>query len=51
VPVVTTLAGAAATTSAIAALQAGSLGVKSLQDYHQNISHWEHTSQSHKARF
>jgi carbamoyl-phosphate synthase large subunit len=51
VPVVTTLAGATATMAAIAALQAGSLGVKSLQDYHQNISYWEHTSQSNKARF
>jgi len=51
VPVVTTLAGATATMSAIAALQAGSLGVKSLQDYHQNISYWEHTSQSGKFRF
>jgi carbamoyl-phosphate synthase large subunit len=51
VPVVTTLAGATATTAAIAALQAGSLGVKSLQEYHQNISYWEQTSQSSKTRF
>ncbi len=44
VPVVTTLSGAKATASGIAALQHGSLGVKSLQEYHSNIAYWENTS-------
>ncbi|MBU6451554.1 MAG: carbamoyl-phosphate synthase large subunit [Cyanobacteria bacterium REEB67] len=51
VPVVTTLAGATATASAIAALQAGSLGVKSLQEYHKAIAGWEQSSQSRKIRY
>ena len=34
IPVVTTLSGAKATVSAIAALQSGQLGVQSLQEYH-----------------
>jgi carbamoyl-phosphate synthase large subunit len=37
VPVVTTVAGAKATAAAIAALQAGSLSVNSLQDYHRKL--------------
>lgn len=41
VPVVTTLAGARATASAIAAMQSGELGVRSLQDYHANITRRE----------
>jgi carbamoyl-phosphate synthase large subunit len=46
VPVVTTMSGAWATVSAIGALQSGSLGVKSLQEYHQSIAYWESTSSS-----
>jgi len=38
VPVVTTVAGAKATASAIAALQSGPLAVHSLQEYHEKIS-------------
>ena len=38
VPVVTTISGARATASAIGALQAGSLTVSTLQDYHLKIS-------------
>ena len=41
VPAVTTLSGASATVAAIAALQTGTLGVKSLQEYHKNIAYWE----------
>lgn len=41
VPVITTLSGARATTSAIAALQQGKLSVKSLQEYHSKIAYWE----------
>src|SRR4030095_7513040 len=41
VPAVTTLSAAKATLAAIAALQHGSLGVKSLQEYHSNITFWE----------
>ncbi len=41
VPVVTTLSGARATASAIAALQQGRLGVQSLQEYHHKIAFWE----------
>lgn len=44
IPVVTTLSGARATASAIAALQHGSLGVNSLQEYHKNIDYWEDAS-------
>jgi len=44
VPVVTTLSGAKATASAIGALQHGTLGVKSLQEYHNTISFRERTS-------
>lgn len=43
VPVVTTLSGAKATAAAIAALQQGMLGVKSLQEYHNKIDYWEST--------
>jgi carbamoyl-phosphate synthase large subunit len=51
VTVVTTLSGARATASAIAALQRGSLGVKSLQEYHTNIAFWETTSGRRTATF
>ena len=44
VPVVTTLSGAKATASAIAALQQGHLGVCSLQEYHQKIAHMENST-------
>jgi carbamoyl-phosphate synthase large subunit len=44
VPVVTTLSGAKATVSAIAAIQAGKLGVQSLQEYHHKIAYWEKSS-------
>lgn len=44
IPVVTTLSGARATVAAIAALQNGSLGVKSLQEYHESIDYWEQAS-------
>ncbi len=44
VPVVTTLSGAKATAAAIAALQHGTLGVKTLQEYHKNIAYWESAS-------
>ncbi|MGC8011163.1 hypothetical protein, partial [Salmonella enterica] len=44
IPVVTTLSGAKATVSAIAALQHGALGVKSLQEYHKDIAYWEDVS-------
>lgn len=37
IPLVTTLAGARATAAAIRALQSGSLGVKSLQEFHAEI--------------
>ncbi|MBK7748710.1 MAG: carbamoyl-phosphate synthase large subunit [Candidatus Obscuribacter sp.] len=50
-PVVTTVSGAKAVVQGISALQAGTLGVKSLQDYHQNIAHWESTSTSRGVRF
>lgn len=46
VPVVTTVAGAKATASAIAALQSGPLAVNSLQEYHEKISNTETTSRS-----
>ena len=44
VPVITTLSGAKATVSAIAALQQGNLGVQSLQEYHHKIAYWERSS-------
>ena len=44
IPVVTTLAGAKATASAIAAMQQGHLGVQSLQEYHKKIAFWESTN-------
>jgi carbamoyl-phosphate synthase large subunit len=44
VPVVTTLAGARATASAIAAMQSGSLAVRALQEYHQGINSREASS-------
>lgn len=44
VPVVTTLAGARATASAIAAMQSGSISVHALQDYHQGINKREASS-------
>ena len=46
IPVVTTLSGANATVSAIAALQHGALGVKSLQEYHKDIAYWEDVSRN-----
>ncbi len=49
--VVTTVAGAKAVVQGISALQAGTLGVKSLQDYHESIAHWESTSSSRGVRF
>jgi carbamoyl-phosphate synthase large subunit len=49
VPVVTTLSGARATVPAIAALQHGALGVKSLQEYHGNIAYWEKTNRELSA--
>src|SRR6185369_6484182 len=49
VPVVTTVAGAKATVSAIAALQSGKLGVQSLQEYHHKIAYWEKSTGSRKA--
>lgn len=48
VPVVTTASGARAVVQGISALQAGTLGVKSLQDYHESISYWE--TRSNKQR-
>jgi carbamoyl-phosphate synthase large subunit len=52
VPVVTTLSGARATASAIAALQhGGTLGVNSLQEYHRNIAYWETASKRRVAGF
>jgi carbamoyl-phosphate synthase large subunit len=52
VPVVTTLAGARATTAAIAALQDGrTIGVNSLQEYHRNIAYWETASKRRTAGF
>lgn len=48
VPVVTTVSGARAVVQGISALQAGTLGVKSLQDYHESISYWE--TRSNKQR-
>lgn len=46
VPVVTTLAGAKATAAAIAALQQGHIGVRSLQEYHEKIAFWESTTKT-----
>lgn len=46
VPVVTTVAGAKATASAIYALQSGPLAVRSLQEYHEKILHNESISSS-----
>jgi carbamoyl-phosphate synthase large subunit len=46
VPVITTLSGAKATVPAIAALQHGTLGVKSLQEYHSRIAFWEQASRN-----
>ncbi len=51
IPVVTTMSGAQATTSAIAAMQRGALGVTSLQEYHQNIDYWENTSRKQVLGF
>lgn len=51
VPVVTTLAGARAIASAIAAIQNGPLGVSSLQEYHRNIAYWETASKRRVAGF
>jgi carbamoyl-phosphate synthase large subunit len=51
IPVVTTLSGAQATASAIAAIQRGALGVTSLQEYHQNIDYWENTSRKRVLGF
>jgi carbamoyl-phosphate synthase large subunit len=44
IPVVTTISGAKATAAGIAALQSGSLSVRSLQDYHAKISLTEATN-------
>ncbi|HEY9871142.1 MAG TPA: carbamoyl-phosphate synthase large subunit [Candidatus Obscuribacterales bacterium] len=49
VPAVTTLSAARATLAALAALQHGSLGVKSLQEYHSNIAFWERRTDVHTA--
>lgn len=49
IPVVTTLSGAKATVSAIAALQSGKLGVQSLQEYHHKIAYWEKSAGKRKA--
>jgi carbamoyl-phosphate synthase large subunit len=51
IPVVTTLSGAQATASAIAAIQRGALGVSSLQEYHQNIDYWENASRKRVLGF
>jgi carbamoyl-phosphate synthase large subunit len=51
IPVVTTLSGAQATASAIAAIQRGALGVTSLQEYHQNIDYWENASRKRVLGF
>ncbi|HEY9784406.1 MAG TPA: carbamoyl-phosphate synthase large subunit [Candidatus Obscuribacterales bacterium] len=51
VPVVTTLSGARATAAAIASLQAGPLGVNSLQDYHRKIESKEATSSRRAITF
>jgi carbamoyl-phosphate synthase large subunit len=49
IPVVTTMSGAKATVWAIGSLQSGSLGVKSLQEYHESIDYWE-ASNSRRTR-
>jgi carbamoyl-phosphate synthase large subunit len=51
VPVVTTLSGARATASAIAAMQQGKIEVRSLQEYHRNIAHWESNSDRPAVQF
>jgi len=51
IPVVTTLAGARATASSIAAIQSGGLSVNSLQDYHQKITHGESASRARTTPF
>ncbi|MCA9802996.1 MAG: carbamoyl phosphate synthase large subunit, partial [Cyanobacteria bacterium HKST-UBA02] len=51
IPVVTTLAGARAVASAIAAMQTGAIEVKSLQEYHKNISYWESASKTKSAPY
>ncbi|MGD9683410.1 MAG: carbamoyl-phosphate synthase large subunit [Candidatus Obscuribacterales bacterium] len=51
IPVVTTLAGARAVASAIAAMQTGAMEVKSLQEYHKNISYWESASKTKSAPY
>ncbi|MBZ0186141.1 MAG: carbamoyl-phosphate synthase large subunit, partial [Candidatus Obscuribacterales bacterium] len=51
IPVVTTLSGARAVASAIAAMQSGAMEVKSLQEYHSNISFWESTSRTKSAPY
>ncbi|MBK9144301.1 MAG: carbamoyl-phosphate synthase large subunit [Candidatus Melainabacteria bacterium] len=51
IPVVTTLAGARAVASAIAAMQTGAIEVKSLQEYHKNISYWESASRTKSAPY
>ncbi len=50
VPVITTLSGAKATVSAIAALQSGKLGVQSLQEYHHKITYWERSNKPALSR-
>ncbi len=51
IPVVTTLSGARATASAIAAIQSGGLQVKSLQDYHKKISHGESAARARSTPY
>jgi len=51
IPVVTTLAGARATASSIAAIQSGGLSVKSLQEYHQKITTGESASRARSAPY
>ncbi|PWU00336.1 MAG: carbamoyl phosphate synthase large subunit [Candidatus Melainabacteria bacterium] len=51
VPVVTTISGARATASAIGALQAGSLTVSTLQDYHLKISAKEVSGHKRMANY
>ncbi|MBX9671283.1 MAG: carbamoyl-phosphate synthase large subunit [Candidatus Obscuribacterales bacterium] len=51
IPVVTTLSGARATASAIAAIQSGGLQVKSLQDYHKEISHGDSAARARSTPY
>lgn len=51
IPVVTTLAGARATASSIAAIQTDGLSVKSLQEYHKKITHWESAARARSTPY